>query len=44
MLFKTETAQALQRQKSTHDNCETEDVQVYNPQTSDGSQNTESKG
>lgn len=44
MLFKTEMAQVLQRQKSTHDNCEMEDEQVYNPQTTDGSQNTECKG
>lgn len=44
MLFKTETAQALQRQGLTHENCETEDVQVHNPQTTDGSRNTECKG
>lgn len=33
VLFKTDAAQMLQRQQSTHINCYTEDVKVYNPQT-----------
>lgn len=44
MLFKTETAQALYKKQSAHENCKMEDVQVHNPQTTDGSQNTECKG
>lgn len=41
--FKTETAQSLQRQQSTHENCKMDDVQVHYPETTDESQNTECK-
>lgn len=43
MLFKTETAQALYKKQSAHEHCEMEDVQVHNPQTTDGSQTLNAK-